>query len=73
MQVLVYLSGRLKDEFAVRFVQVRLDLATGSAGKAQLDLVWSGQAISNETVMGWEMDTMTAGAEATGLTVRDVV
>ncbi|MBA4214610.1 MAG: DNA polymerase III subunit epsilon [Polaromonas sp.] len=73
LQVLVYLSGRLKDEFAVRFVQVRLDLATGSTGKAQLDLVWSGQAMSNETVMGWEMDTMTAGAEATGLTVRDVV
>ena len=73
LQALVYLAGRLKDEFAVRFVQVRLDLATGSAGKAQLDLVWPGQAMSNETVMSWEMDTMTAGAEATGLTVRDVV
>ena len=73
LQALVYLAGRLKDEFAVRFVQVRLERATASAGKAQLDLVWSGQAMSNETVMSWEMDTMTAGGEATGLTVRDVV
>lgn len=73
LQVLVYLAGRLRNEFAVRFVQVRLDQATDSAGKAQLDLVWSGQAMSSETVMGWEMDAMTAGTEATGLTVRDVV
>ena len=73
LQVLVYLAGRLKDEFAVRFVQVRLDQATDSAGKAQLYLVWSGQAMSSETVMSWEMDAMTTGTEATGLTVRDVV
>jgi DNA polymerase-3 subunit epsilon len=73
LQTLVYLAGRLKDEFAVRFVQLRLDRATGSAGKAQLDLVWSGQAMSNETVMSWETDPLTAGAEATGITVRDVV
>lgn len=73
LQTLVYLAGRLKDEFGVRFVQLRLDRATGSAGKAQLDLVWSGQAMSNETVMSWEMDPLTAGAEATGTTVRDVV
>ncbi|MDM7941316.1 MAG: exonuclease domain-containing protein [Hydrogenophaga sp.] len=73
LQVLVYLAGRLADEFSVRFVQLRLDHASGSAGKAQLDLVWSGQAMSNETVMSWEMDAMTAGSEATGLTVRDVV
>ena len=73
LQALVYLSGRLADEFAVRFVQLRLDLATGSAGKAQLDLVWSGQAMSNETVMTWEMDAMTVGGETTGLSVRDVI
>ncbi|WP_332738463.1 3'-5' exonuclease [Hydrogenophaga sp.] len=73
LQALVYLSGRLAEEFAVRFVQLRLDLATGSAGKAQLDLVWSGQAMSNETVMSWEMDAMTVGSESTGLSVRDVI
>ncbi|MBT9462776.1 exonuclease domain-containing protein [Hydrogenophaga sp.] len=73
LQALVHLSGRLVDEFGVRFVQLRLDLATGSAGKAQLDLVWSGQAMSNETVMSWEVDAMTLGAETTGLSVRDVI
>ncbi|MBS3995711.1 MAG: DNA polymerase III subunit epsilon [Hydrogenophaga sp.] len=73
LQALVYLTGRLADEFDVRFVQLRLAPATGSAGKAQLDLIWSGQAMSTETVMSWEMDPMKVGNEAQRLTVRDVV
>jgi DNA polymerase-3 subunit epsilon len=72
LQAVVYLAGRLKDEFAVKFVQLRLGAAS-SAGKAQLDLVWSGQAMSTETVMSWELDAMRVGGEATRLTVRDVV
>ncbi|MBD3892972.1 exonuclease domain-containing protein [Hydrogenophaga sp.] len=73
LQALVSLSGRLADEFAVRFVQLRLSRASGSTGKAQLDLIWSGQAMSTETVMSWEMDVMKVGAETLRLTVRDVV
>jgi DNA polymerase III subunit epsilon len=73
IQALVYLAGRLSDEFDIRFVQLRLGMAPSSAGKAQLDLVWSGQAMSTETVMSWEMDPMKVGNEATRLTVRDVV
>lgn len=73
MQALVYLAGRLADEFEVRFVQLRLSPASGSAAKAQLDLVWSGQAMSTETVMSWEMDAMKVGNETLRLTVRDVV
>ncbi len=73
MQALVYLSGRLSDEFSIRFVQLRLSPASGSAGKAQLDLVWSGQAMSTETVMSWEMDPMKVGNETLRLTVRDVI
>jgi DNA polymerase-3 subunit epsilon len=72
LQAVVYLAGRLKDEFEVKFVQLRLEPAS-SAGKAQLDLVWSGQAMSTETVMSWELDPMRVGGEATRLTVRDVV
>jgi DNA polymerase-3 subunit epsilon len=72
LQAMVYLAGRLKDEFGVKFVQLRLSVA-GSPGKAQLDLVWSGQAMSTETVMSWELDAMRVGGEATRLTVRDVV
>ena len=70
LQALSYLGTRLVDEFAVRALQLRL----GHAGAhAQLDLVWAGQAMSNETVMSWEMDAMRFGTESTPLTVRDVV
>lgn len=70
LQALTYLAHRLVDEFEVRFVQLRLQ-PTGV--HAQLDLVWSGQAMSNETVMSWEMDAMRFGTERTPLTVRDVI
>jgi len=73
LQALVYLSGRLSEEFGVRFVQLRLGRSPASAGKAQLDLIWSGQVMSTETVMSWEMDPMKVGSETTHLTVRDVV
>ncbi len=70
LQALTYLAHRLVDEFEVRFLQLRLH-AVGA--HAQLDLVWSGQAMSNETVMSWEMDTMRFGSERSPLTVRDVI
>ncbi len=73
MQALTYLSSRLADEFDVRFVQLRLQPASGTPGKAWLDLIWSGQAMSTETVMSWEMDPMKVGGESQRLTVRDVV
>jgi DNA polymerase III subunit epsilon len=70
LQALAYLSARLKDEFGVRFVKLRLK-AAGS--KAELDLIWAGQAMSTETVMSWELDAMRTGSEASTLSVRDVV
>lgn len=73
LQVLVYLAGRLAEEFDVRFVQLRLSESSSSAGKAQLDLIWSGQAMSTETVMSWELDPMKVGTDTLRLTVRDVV
>ena len=63
-------SHRLVDEFEVRFLQLRLQAA---GTHAQLDLVWSGQAMSTETVMSWELDPIRIGNESTPLTVRDVV
>jgi DNA polymerase-3 subunit epsilon len=41
--------------------------------RAQLDLVWIGQAMSTETVMGWETDAISVAGETSALTVRDVV
>ncbi|OGB30502.1 MAG: DNA polymerase III subunit epsilon [Burkholderiales bacterium RIFCSPLOWO2_12_FULL_61_40] len=69
-QALDYLAMRLVDEFDVRFFRLRLQAA---GERAQLDLIWTGQAMSTETVMSWEMDSMRFGAESTPLTVRDVV
>ena len=70
LQALAYLGQRLVDEFAVRALTLRL-AATGA--RAQLDLVWTGHAMSTETVMSWEMDAMRIGAEVSPLSVRDVV
>lgn len=69
-QALDYLALRLVDEFDIKFFRLRLQ-AKGQRG--QLDLIWSGQAMSTETVMSWEMDAMRFGDKSTPLTVRDVV
>jgi DNA polymerase-3 subunit epsilon len=71
LQALAYLAGRLHDEYEIRLVQLRLQAA--GSGRAHLDLVWSGQAMSTETVMTWETDAMRLGAETSPLAVRDVV
>ena len=70
IQALSYLAIRLVDEFEVKFLRLRLQTVQG---RAQLDLIWTGQAMSTETVMSWEMESMRFGAESTPLTVRDVV
>jgi DNA polymerase-3 subunit epsilon len=69
-QALDYLAMRLVDEFDVKFFRLRLQT---SGQRAQLDLIWTGQVMSNETAMSWEMDSMRFGSESTPLTVRDVV
>ncbi|MBN8440191.1 MAG: DNA polymerase III subunit epsilon [Thauera sp.] len=70
MQALTYLASRLSDEFEVREVRFRL---SGAGRRAHLDLIWSGQAMSTETVMSWELEPMRLEGESTPLTVRDVV
>lgn len=73
LQVLVYLSARLQDEFAVRFIQLRLQPVPSSAARVHLDLMWIGPAISTETVMGWELDPVRIGQESYSFSARDVV
>lgn len=70
LQALAYIAGRLVDEYGLRALQLRLHAA---GERARLDLVWIGQAMSTETVMSWQMEAMRTGADATPLTVRDVV
>lgn len=70
MQAITYLASRLSDEFEVREVRFRLT----SAGRlVHLDLIWSGQAMSTETVMSWELEPMQFDGESSPLTVRDVI
>ncbi len=71
LQALGYLALRLHDEFDIRSVLLRL--SAGDAQRVRLDLVWSGQVMSTETVMAWEMDAISTGKESSSLTVRDVV
>jgi len=70
LQALTYLASRLSDEFEVREVRFRL---TGAGRLAHLDLIWSGQAMSTETVMSWELEPMRFAGENSPLTVRDVI
>ncbi len=71
LQALAYLALRLKDEFDIGTVHLRLSAAEGR--RARLDLLWTGQAMSTETVMTWETDPIATGTETSPLTVRDVV
>lgn len=73
LQVLIYLAARLQDEFALRFVQLRLQPVSSGTARVHLDLMWVGPAISTETVMGWELDPVRIGQEAYSFSVRDVV
>ena len=70
LQALAYLGCRLVDEFEVRFLQLRLREA---GGRGQLDLVWSGHAMSTETVMSWEQEPIRFEVQSIPLSVRDVV
>lgn len=69
MQALTYLAGRLKEEFKIR--ELRFNLSANGRF-AELDLVWSGPTISQQTVYDWEMDEMHSGGEYSPLTLRDV-
>jgi DNA polymerase-3 subunit epsilon len=70
LQALTYLASRLSEEFAVREVRFRL---SGAGRLVHLDLIWSGQAMSTETVMHWELEPMQFAGEVSPLTVRDVI
>ncbi|MEY5028857.1 MAG: hypothetical protein RLZ63_1172 [Pseudomonadota bacterium] len=70
LQSLVYLASRLVDEFDMRYLQLR---AQGQGDKVLLDLIWTGHNMSTETVMSWELDSMTVGQSQTPLSVRDVM
>ena len=69
VQALTYLAGRLKEGYEVREVCFNL---LQHARIAELDLVWSGPILPQETLYRWEVETMRAGGEDSPLTLRDV-
>ena len=69
VQALTCLAGRLKEEHEV--AEVRFNLLR-HARIAELDLVWSGPALPQETLYRWETETMRVGGEDSPLTLRDV-
>ncbi len=70
VQLLTYLAGRLQEGFNVR--EVRFNLS--HRGRVvELDLIWAGGKISEQTLYEWEFDTMRAGGEHSPLTGRDVI
>jgi len=71
LQAFAGLAQRLKDEFGLARVELRLQPAP--AGRAHLDLVWPGTAMNTETAMGWELDPLRVDGLDSGLTVWDVV
>lgn len=69
-QAYAYLAGRLKDEFHIREVRLRL---TAAGRHAQLDLIWGGTPIAVETLHTWENEPFNLGGEASPLTLKDVL
>lgn len=69
LQAVAYLATRVKTEFGVDALELRL-----LPGKrlASIDLAWTG-APDPDALAAWEADPMTAGGEASPLTVLDVV
>ncbi len=70
LQAVLYLAGRLVEEYGVQLLQLRL---VRNEGRARLDLVSSGHTLSSEAVSHWETDAMHIGDERLALSLRDVV
>lgn len=70
LQAITYLAARLKEEYEVREIRFRL---TAADRLVYLDMLWVGPLVSTETLMDWEMEPMRTEAEASPLTLRDVI
>ncbi|MBL8485416.1 MAG: 3'-5' exonuclease, partial [Rhodocyclaceae bacterium] len=70
LQAVTFLCSRLKEDLEAREVRFRMQ---AQQRRVAFDLIWSGVPVSSETLIGWELDPMNVGAEASPLTLRDVV
>ena len=70
IQAITFLAARLQEHYAIR--ELRLSLSAEGT-MVFVDLIWFGTPISSETLYTWELEPMTVGAEASPLTLRDVI
>ncbi|MFT3736709.1 MAG: exonuclease domain-containing protein [Rhodocyclaceae bacterium] len=69
-QVLGFLAARVSEAFDLR--SVVLTAQPAGAG-VELRLRWAGTALSQESALGWELEPLRLGGEASNLSVRDVL
>jgi DNA polymerase-3 subunit epsilon len=70
LQALTYLVFRLREEYKIREVRLRL---AAEGRLAHLDLIWSGALIDSQTLPTWEVDPMNVDGEVSPLTLREVI
>ena len=70
VQALGFLALRLAEDYRVR----RLRFAARARGRfAELDMAWDGAVVSHDALTLWELEPMSLGAQASPLTLRDVL
>jgi DNA polymerase III subunit epsilon len=70
LQGLTYLVFRLRDEYKIREVRLRL---AAEGRLAHFDVIWSGTLIDSQTLSTWEIEPMNVGGEVSPLTLREVI
>jgi DNA polymerase-3 subunit epsilon len=70
VQAFTHLAARLRDEWKVRAVELRLE----SIGqRPQLDMAWHGAALPVQTALAWEREALESESESNALTFDKVV
>lgn len=69
VQAAVYIMHRLKDEFEVREITLKLEEANRYA---HLDMIWKGKLVQNEALLTWENEPLITAGKGSLLTLKDV-
>lgn len=70
LEVITYLAQRVKNEYGINTVQLRLGM---SETHGHLDLCWALQSNKKDTLLNCENDAIKLGGEQSSLTINDVV
>lgn len=70
LQTLRYLGTRLREEFEIREMTLRLH---DEDAKRVVTLGWLGRRLAGATLAAWEDDPLTVGGEPSGMTLRELL